>query len=130
VPVIIMKKMSTWRCRQAAQPIAASPTSSAISRPTHTARQSLEVKRSGRVEMRIPIQVASARQHAVMNSRPNRLRSLRRRVAIGCGRSMAASMRASSRRSSWVIVRSSASSITLPFCAQAGADAGARKLAK
>jgi hypothetical protein len=40
---MIMKKMMTWRWFQAAQAVAAKPASSAMSRPTHTARQSCEV---------------------------------------------------------------------------------------
>jgi hypothetical protein len=43
VPVIIMKKMRIWRWFQAAQAVAANPASSAMSSPTHTPRQSLEV---------------------------------------------------------------------------------------
>jgi hypothetical protein len=43
VPVVIMKKMTIWRWCQAAQAVAANPASSAMSSPTHTVRQSLEV---------------------------------------------------------------------------------------
>jgi hypothetical protein len=43
VPVMIMKKMRIWRWFQAAQAVAANPASSAMSSPTHTPRQSLEV---------------------------------------------------------------------------------------
>ncbi|HMI27771.1 MAG TPA: hypothetical protein VK594_25090 [Streptosporangiaceae bacterium] len=49
----------------------------------------------GRVRMRIAIQAASARQHAVMNSRPNRLRRRSLGSTSGCRRSMAARVRAS-----------------------------------
>jgi glyoxylase-like metal-dependent hydrolase (beta-lactamase superfamily II) len=47
--VVIMKKMTIWRWCQAAQAIEANPTSSAMSSPTHTARQSRDVKCPGRV---------------------------------------------------------------------------------
>ncbi len=92
---MIMKKMRIWRWCQAAQAVAANPASSAMSSPTHTAGQSLEVWRPGRFMMRIAIQAASARQHAVMNSMPNRLRRRTLGSSRGCGRSMAARVRAS-----------------------------------
>ncbi len=40
---MIMQKMRIWRWFQAAQAVAAKPASSAMSSPTHTARQSCEV---------------------------------------------------------------------------------------
>jgi hypothetical protein len=92
---MIMKKMRIWRWFQAAQAVAANPASSAISSPTHTLRQSLEVYRPGSSRMRIAIQAASPMQQAVMNSRPNRLRRRSLGSISGCGRSMTARVRAS-----------------------------------
>jgi hypothetical protein len=43
VPVMIMKKITTWRWCQAAQAVAANPASSAMSSPTHAACQWLDV---------------------------------------------------------------------------------------
>jgi hypothetical protein len=43
VPVVIMKKITTWRWCQAAQAVAAKPANSAMSSPTHATCQWLAV---------------------------------------------------------------------------------------
>jgi hypothetical protein len=115
VAVTSRKAIAIWRPRHSAQAVRVNPASSKTSNPTQASRQCVAVKSLCSVNASTTIHAASTTAATTENSAASRRLRLRFRSSSGCGWSIAASMRASWRRSAGLMRRSSASVITVCF---------------